>query len=146
MNPKQYQLPQGVRVISAFPGTGKSSLCAQNRAFIDLDLPELKNDAPQYIERIRQALEIPGAIVMVPTRLNLRLGMHREGIEFALFYPSFDLMADYYRRFVNRGSSEEFRNKITQMWDVYLTTILNDRTEHKVEMQQSQAYLSDYFL
>lgn len=144
--PEHYRLPEGVRVICAFPGTGKTKLNEQNLSFVDLDLPELKNDIPAYIERVREALKIPGVTVLLPSLLKLRLGLWNEQIPFVLFYPSIDLMADYYRRFVNRGDSIEFRNNITQMWDVYITTCWNDATPHKVEMRQSQARLSDYFL
>lgn len=121
-----YQMPQGVRVICGFPGIGKSRLTQQNLSFIDLDFPDLKNDIPVYIVRIKSALKIPGVTVLLPTWLNL--------------------CSDYHKRYVDRGSPQPMVDTMMKMWDVFLTTCWNDPTPHKVEMRQSQARLSDYFL
>jgi len=143
---EKYRMPEGVRVICGFPGIGKSMLTQQNLSFVDMDIPELKNDIPQYIERIRTALKIPGVTVLLPTWLNLRLGLWNEQIPFVLFYPSADLKADYHKRYSDRGSPQAMIDTMMKMWDVFLTTCWNDPTPHKVEMRQSQARLSDYFL
>lgn len=142
----KYRMPEGVRVICGFPGIGKSKLNEQNLSFVDMDFPALKNETDAYIARIREALKIPGVTVLLPSWLMVRQALHDAGIPYVMFYPSRDLRADYHKRFSDRGDQPSKVDHIFKNWNAYITSCLNDPTPHKVEMRQSQARLSDYFL
>jgi hypothetical protein len=140
---EKYRMPEGVRVICGFPGIGKSMLNQQNLSFVDLNLP-LQDESE--IDRVRQALKIPGVTVMLPIWLTTRRALHAAGIPYVVFYPSRDLRADYHKRLSDRGDPEIKVDHIFMNWNAYITACVADPTPHKVEMRQSQARLSDYFL
>lgn len=139
----KYRMPEGVRVICGFPGIGKSMLNQQNLSFVDFHYPY---PIQQGMARIREALKIPGVTVLLPTHLNVRQALQKEGIPYVVFYPSRDLKSDYYKRFVDRGDDMDTAEHIFQNWNAYITACVADPTPYKVEMRQSQARLSDYFL
>jgi len=146
MAPHEFKMPLGVRIISAFPGVGKSKLTEGNYAFVDLDRPDLKNDLLEYKRMIDMALAIPGVTVLLPSWDNLRQMLRNEGMPYVLFYPSRDLKVDYNKRYVNRGSPKALVDTLWWKWDEFQDSCENDPTPHHVEMKQSQAFLSDYFL
>lgn len=141
----KYRMPEGVRVICGFPGIGKSKLNEQNLSFVDMDLgTEMYEESG--IERVRQALKIPGVTVMLPAWVSMRHALREAGIPYVIFYPSRDLKADYHKRFSDRGDPPSKVEHIFKNWSAYITACVADPTPHKVEMRQSQARLSDYFL
>ena len=146
MAPHEYRMAPGVRIICAYPGTGKSELARQNYAFADIDQPDKKYDMDQYIKLVQQALAIPSVTVLLPTWPNLREALRAHGLEYALFYPSRDLKFDYNKRYVNRGTRKDMVDQLWWNWDHTLQSCEDDPTPYRIEMRQSQAYLSDYFL
>lgn len=142
----KFQMPQGVRVICAFPGVGKSKLSEQNISFVDLDFPQLKDDLPRYLKAVTDALKIPGVTVMLPTWPQLRAALYAAEIPYVLFYPSRDLKADYQKRYRGRGDELHRQEVMYSMWEAFVHSCETDPTPYKVEMRQSQARLADYFL
>ncbi|MND37654.1 hypothetical protein D3C80_283450 [compost metagenome] len=140
------KLPLDTRIVSAFPGTGKSMLAQQNYAFVDVDFPEYKSDMEPYLEQIREALKIPGVIALVPTWPQLRKALQDAGMKYAIFYPKRDLKFDYNKRYVDRGSPKAFVDNMWWKWDEYLSSCEQDPADISMCMAQSQARLSDYFL
>jgi hypothetical protein len=136
-------MPEGVRVICGFHGVGKTKLNEQNLSFVDMDLGlEMYEGAC----RVHQALKIPGVTVMLRAWDTMRVLLREENIPYVLFYPSADLKADYYKRLHDRGDRPEKIERLFRFWDSHIASCIADPTPHKVEMRQSQARLSDYFL
>ena len=144
--PELFNMPQGVRIIAGYPGVGKTELAKQSYAFVDVDHPTLKYKTTEYLALIKQALAIPSITVLVPTWPQLREALQAEGLEYALFYPSRDLKFDYNKRYVNRGTRKDMVDQLWWDWEHTLNSCEQDPTPYKIEMKQSQARLSDYFL
>ena len=146
VKPEEFRMPEGVRIIVAYPGVGKSKLTENSRAFVDLDRPDLKKDMAEYLRLLNQALAIPGTTVLLPSWQEMRDMLQSENLPYVLFWPSRDLKFDYNKRYVNRGSPKGLVDVLWWKWDEFHDSCENDPTPYKVEMRQSQAYLSDYFL
>uniref|UniRef100_A0AB39CDV1 ATP-binding protein n=1 Tax=Pseudomonas phage HRDY3 TaxID=3236930 RepID=A0AB39CDV1_9VIRU len=146
IKPEEFRMPEGVRIIVAYPGVGKSKLTESSRAFIDLDRPDLKKDMAEYLRLINQSLAIPGTTVLLPSWQEMRDMLQSENLPYVLFWPSRDLKFDYNKRYVNRGSPKGLVDTLWWKWDEFHDSCEQDPTPYKVEMRQSQAYLSDYFL
>lgn len=144
--PDKYRLPEGVRVICASNGTGKSMMNRHNFSFVDFDWPERMDDLEGYVRQVQNALKIPAVTVMLPAHTLLRLALHEMEIPYVLFYPSRDLKADYHKRLSDRGDSDYSCAQQLKFWNLHIDSCESDPTPHKVEMRQSQARLSDYFL
>jgi len=146
LTPEEFRMPLGVRIIVAYPGVGKSKLTENNMSFIDLDRPDLKFNMAEYMRLIDQSLAIPGTTVLLPSWDVLREQLRNAGLPYVLFWPSRDLKFDYNKRYVNRGSPKGLVDVLWWKWDEFHDSCEQDPTPYKVEMKQSQAYLSDYFL
>lgn len=130
-------------VISAFPGVGKSKAVEIVPNLIDLDLPGIPMG--EYIEKIQTHLR-DGKTVLVPSWETLRMAMRDVGIIYTLVYPQRDLKADYMLRYIKRGSPEKFLNTLDMRWDAFIDSCIADPVDDHLVLQQSQAYLSDFFV
>lgn len=146
-------------VISAFPGSGKSTICNEAESFglnkchvyyderegvqVDVpasDLPPVfdsdssiypKSGFPEnYISHIKNLIEAyPEAVIMVSSHETVRKALYDNGISFVLVYPEMDAKEDFILRYINRGSPESFINLLRNNWDSFVKSCENDKLE-----------------
>lgn len=127
------------KIVSAFPGTGKSYFYAHAKnagllrhtgfnmplkvADSDSSLwPRDSRKAPwpsAYIESVK-ALTVANDLVFVSTHKEVRQGLVDAGLPFLLVYPERDLKAEYMYRYRERGSSKAFIDLMDAKWDEFL--------------------------
>jgi hypothetical protein len=127
------------KIISAFPGTGKSHFTANNAVegkVLDSDSssyswlhsadgskvePPVRdpNFPKNYMDHIREEMG-SAAVILVSSHADVRTALVDEGIDFTLVFPERGLKEEYLERFSKRGSPEGFINLIANNWDVFL--------------------------
>ena len=133
------------KVISGFPGIGKSTLVRAKPTWniSDSDSSTFdKSEFPQnYIQHIQQSLGTRDWI-MVSSHQEVRDAMCEAGIPFLLVYPERGLKSEYMQRYRDRGSPQQFLDLMNNKWDDFITGCLNQvGCEHYV--LQSGQYLID---
>ena len=139
------------RVISAFPGTGKSYFHRTSDAkVLDSDSskfswieegvrhPDFPNN---YMAHIKENIG-SADYIMVSSHDVVRQALVNEGIEYTLVFPERYLKAEYVERFKQRGSPESFVNLLSKNWDAWITELEEQPGCTKLKLQQGQ-YLSD---
>lgn len=123
-----------VFVLSAFPGTGKTTL-VKNLADTDVTVHDSdssqwpKDNFPKnYVDHIedlvKQGLEKDGTtLILVSSHEAVRAELTRRKISYMVVVPEEDLKEDYLKRYRDRGSPEAFVNLIDANWDAWLTDI-----------------------
>lgn len=116
-------------LISAFPGTGKSSIFRDTRDlsgfFVrDSDSSTFdKNLFPEnYIQHLREAPE-GDAITLVSSHDVVREAMSQEGWDFAVVFPRVEDKAVYLQRYADRGSPAAFLDLMDKQWDTFQASV-----------------------
>lgn len=136
------------RVISGFPGIGKSTL--YNRAHeegvnvSDSDSSGFPKDGfpANYIEHIKQKIN-ECDLVLVSSHDVVRAAMVAEGIAFTLVYPNRGLKAEYLRRYRKRGSPEAFVKLLDEKWDEWIDGCERQEKCSHVVLRNPDEYLAD---
>lgn len=140
-------------LICAFPGVGKSKLTSEYpEVFIDLDSGLYSKDSngvrnpnfvDDYIADIRKfQVENPDSIILVSTHHEVIKAIRRSGFEFYIVVPELSADQEYIARYKERGSPEDFIEKIYSNWVPYIEPLLNlDNTL----VLKANEYLSDLF-
>lgn len=109
-----------VKLVSAFPGTGKSfaknALTQLGQVVSDSDSSGFpKQDFPDnYIQHIKQLIdEGKHDVIFISSHDVVRAALEKEGLDYTLVYPDIDsdvvsAKADYMKRYVTRGSPTPF--------------------------------------
>lgn len=111
------------KIISAFPGTGKTHFFNNSENIVVLDSDSSyfdKSNFPQnYIEHIKQYY---GKVdyILVSSHIDVRKALIENNIHFIFVYPSVELKQEYIARYKKRGSSEDFINLINVKWDEWI--------------------------
>ena len=142
------------RVISAFPGTGKSYFHQNsNLDILDSDSSEyswiskgVRNpDFPDnYMAHIKGKIG-SADIILVSSHEVVREALVNEGIEFTLVFPERSLKREYIERFRQRGSPETFIDILSKNWDSWITQLQEQSGCTQVQLQQGK-YLSDWLI
>lgn len=114
------------RIVSAFPGTGKSYYCNYDISqydptpygyCIDIDSSKFdKNNFPtNYIEHIKSNIG-KHAIIFVSSHKVVRDALVAEGIPFTLVYPTIEQKHEYIQRYRQRGNDEKFITLVESNW------------------------------
>jgi hypothetical protein len=107
------------KVISGFPGVGKSTLY-RNRG----DLPILDSDSSgfdksefpdNYLRHIEDAIAA-GYTVLSSSHDPVRKGLVDRGIPFVLVYPALNCREEYLQRYRDRGSPKPFVDMMADKW------------------------------
>lgn len=133
------------KVISGFPGVGKSTLFAQGLNCTDSDSSKFpKDDFPRnYIQHIRALIEKgEHDYIFVSSHDTVRTALVREGIAFTLVYPSLTLKDEYLQRYKERGSPEAFIKLMDTNWTSFIVGCADQSTCSRVVLQSGQ-YLAD---
>jgi hypothetical protein len=149
---------QSARIISAFPGTGKSHFAREYSDEMVLDLAsttfrwlttedggrEKNPDFPaNYLECIKQNLGV-ASLVLVSTHQEITNTLVDEGLPFTLVYPERELKDEYLDRFKQRGSPETFVTSLANRWDSFIDHLELQPGCERIRLTSGQ-YLSDIF-
>jgi hypothetical protein len=145
------------RVISAFPGVGKTHFSKNNKfKIIDSDSSkfswiatetgrERNPDFPKnYIEHIKENLDKVD-IILVSSHEEVRKALAENEIEYALLYPHEECKEEYLDRFIERSDTSEFIKMMDYKWEDFLESCKKDKHATHLVLQKGQ-YLSDLFL
>lgn len=112
-----------MRIVSGFPGTGKSTFVKSHPLTIDLDSALFEKGegfVDSYVEAIEEHLKTPGRCVFVSTHPPLLEGLKAKGYEFILIYPGHVLKDEYLARYEGRGDWKEFLEQLDENWYNYI--------------------------
>jgi hypothetical protein len=133
------------KVISAFPGCGKTHFFKNNKGKVVLGSDSStfdKSDFPRnYIEHIKENLD-SADIIMVSSHKDVREALVKNGIDFTLVYPNIELKDQFVERYIERGSPESFVELLGNNWDVWVSETMNQEGCDRVELKSGE-YLSD---
>lgn len=146
-----------VKVISGFPGIGKSWLF-NNQESLNLKVsdsdssefswlsPGVRNPAfpGNYIDHIKQAIK-DFDVVLVSSHDVVRDALKAAGIEFITVYPHMDDKEEYIKRFIERKSTDAFVKLITDNWSDWIGNINKSNDGLAIQLNLG-AYLSDFIL
>ena len=139
------------KIISAFPGTGKTHLAATSALSI-LDSDSIAYSwlskgvrNPQfpgnYLQHIKDCIGKTD-LILVSSHEQVRRGLVSEGIEFTLVYPQIELVEEYLNRYRQRGSTEEFVSILNSNWKAWISDMEQQQGCKHVRLSSNQ-YLSD---
>lgn len=153
-------------VISGFPGVGKSRYSSNfsviSDSFIVLDAESANyhktNDssnnlfdltcpaehwAVKYVRDIKRTLEQSENLryILVSSHKEVRDELKKQSVPYIVVVPNKRLKREYLVRYLKRGDSLEFIDKIMDHWDKWLDDI--QKTEKRVMTLDNDEYLSD---
>jgi len=150
----EYQSKMNINqmIISAFPGTGKTSYCNLYSDYIpdifasDSDSSNFdKSEFPRnYIEHIKQKKEQGYYRIFVSSHKEVRDALVENGLEFTLVYPKKELKDEYIKRYKERGSSEDFINLISENWENWIDELQSQKGCRHIQLETNQ-FLSNVF-
>lgn len=119
----------GTKVVSAFPGTGKSYYT--NGDYVpdgfasDSDSSKFdKSNFPNnYMDHIEEKIMQGYARIFVSSHEPVRKALVEREIPFTLVYPARELKEEYLERYKERGSPEAFINLLDKNWDEWITQL-----------------------
>ena len=150
------------KIISAFPGIGKTTLVQINKNYIDLESSDYKwididktlpieerkgtaktinPDFPNnYIKKINELTGM-GFNVLISSHKEVREALQAQGIEYTIILPSLDMKEEMINRYLSRGNQESFVNLLKTNYEKFVEDLSMD-TNKKIVLKSGQ-YLSD---
>lgn len=138
------------KVISGFPGIGKTVFCQSSERGLDSDSSQFSwlsegvrhPDFPtNYMDHIEKNIGKVDCI-LVSSHDIVRDALRERGIDYTLVYPSVELRDEYLSRYTDRGSPEGFIKFIGDNWDRFIAAIESETFPELVKLEEGQ-YLSD---
>jgi hypothetical protein len=123
------------KIISAFPGIGKSYATSKIPGALDSDSSHFSWAAPgmrnpnfpeNYIKHIRDNMET-ASYIFVSSHQEVRDALANAGIDYLLVYPDPKIKEEYLKRYIDRGSPESFVQLLDKNWDAWIQSCINDR-------------------
>lgn len=150
------------KVISAFPGIGKTTLVQTNKNYIDLESSDYKwvdidrtlsieerkgtaktinPDFPEnYIKKITELTDM-GFNVLISSHKEVREALQAQGIEYTIVLPSLDMKEEMINRYLSRGNQESFVNLLKANYEKFIEDLSMDPND-KIVLKHGE-YLSD---
>jgi hypothetical protein len=152
-------------IIAAFAGTGKTTLanlyprividfCCMpykyhidkdnefteaNKASFDFDFHE---EWPyNYVKAIKQNIS-GNKVLLIPSDRYVLSLLEKDRINYTLCYPQRNAKEIYYKRFIDRGNSENFINIFISKWDNFMDILEADSYGKHIVLEPDQ-FLSD---
>lgn len=139
------------KIISAFPGTGKTYFYKNVKLrILDSDSSKfswikegVRNPffPDNYIGHIKNSLDKTD-IILVSSHKIVRDALVKERLEYYLVYPNVKLKEEYIERFIQRGSPKEFVDLISKNWYDWISELEKQTECIPVKLSRGQ-YLSD---
>ena len=140
------------RILSAFPGTGKTYLFNHppvGKVILDSDSslfswlrPGVRDPKfpANYLQHIQDHLGVADYI-LVSSHREVRDAMHQAGLPYIAVFPALSLQHEYLHRFTERGSDPKFISLLDQNWVPWL----HDMSQHcqRSIILGPREYLSD---
>lgn len=156
--------PVPTKVMSGFPGVGKSYLFSEQStsglSILDSDSskfswvlledgtptkerhPEFPNN---YVEHINSNLDKCDVICISSHKVVRDALKDKLNGNFIVAYPDRKLKEDYLLRYTKRGSSDQFIDMIDNNWNAFIDEIENDPDLLKLKLNHPSVYASDAF-
>ena len=145
----------GMRLISGFPGIGKSHyfriiqedgtkkvLDSDSTNFSWIEKGVRNPDFPNnYIEHIKKNMDTAD-IILISSHDIVRNALVKNRIPFILVYPSREIKEEYIKRYKERGSDENFINLLQNNWDKFIDDCESQKGCKHVVIHSGE-YLSD---
>jgi len=134
------------RIISAFPGTGKTYYFESHGRKMSLDSDSSKFDKAyfpgNYIQHIKDYIGFLD-IIFVSSHKEVRDALYEAGLHYILVYPHSSLAEEYRQRYIDRYSSQNFVDMIKQNWDDWHNELINQKGCIHVILPEF-TYISDF--
>lgn len=135
-------------VISAFPGTGKStatkSLNSKNWYVKDsdsstFDKSEFPQNYLQHIEKYRHEVDV----IFVSSHKVVREALKEAKIPYISVFPEKHLRQEYLKRYKERGSPEAFIKLLDENWRAWLDDMEDEKDVERIILRKEDTYLED---
>ena len=109
------------KIISGFPGVGKSHFCQTHKFVSDSDSSKFPKDnfPANYIHHILN-IKDNYQYVLVSSHAAVREALVDAEMFYTLVYPERGLKAEYLDRYVRRGSPEAFIDMMNKNWGLFI--------------------------
>ena len=150
------------KIISAFPGIGKTTLVQTSKNYIDLESSDYKwldidktlpieerkgtaktinPDFPNnYIKKISELTDM-GFNVLISSQKEVREALQAQGIKYTIVLPSLDMKEEMINRYLSRGNQENFVNLLKTNYEKFVEDLAMDPNE-KIVLKHGE-HLSD---
>lgn len=130
-----------VRVICGFPGIGKTR--ARSEKTYDMNLQDIPHE--YQVDAIRAKIA-EGFIVMVASWAPLRNRLRKEGIEYAVVYPSVKIKGPYLERLANRkgGTRSKHMQKLASQYKNMVRSCMFDPSPYHICLESTDENLADF--
>ncbi|AMS01258.1 AAA family ATPase [Bacillus phage AR9] len=139
------------KIISGFPGIGKSTLYNNtDLKVLDSDSsnfswsrPGVRNkDFPQnYIDHIKENMGKVD-IILVSSHDVVREALNDNNIDYYIVYPDIKLKDEYLKRYKERGNDDKFLSFIEKNWESFINAIEDENNATLIKLHSNE-YLSD---
>ena len=133
------------KLISAFPGVGKSHLYKNkgNKIILDSDSSKFdkKNFPKNYIKHIKNNMG-KADIILISSHDVVRDALVTNNLYFTLVYPDKSIKDEYIQRYRDRGNKDNFVKLLEDNWDSWISDMENQKGAEHIKLQSGQ-YLSD---
>lgn len=132
-------------IICGFPGVGKTELAKNKPMVVDLEssvYPKGDDWARWYVQDAIVGVRA-GRVVLVSSHAEVREELSRlNRFPVVMVYPYVNLKEEYRKRYIDRGSSEEFVERMMLDWDSFLKEMRSNLLFKHVVLSHGE-YLSD---
>lgn len=149
---KEWCMMKQTKIISGFPGIGKSTLFETERNLLISDSdsssfswlePGVRhpNFPSNYITHIKENI---GKLdfILVSSHDVVREALNEEGIPYTIVYPSTDIKDEYIQRYIDRGNNDGFVKLLQANFESFIEGIEKETGPKLVPLNAGQ-YLSD---
>lgn len=137
-------LSKRTKLISAFPGTGKSYFFDNSfLKVLDIDSSNFdKSEFPEnYIKHIKDNIGKVD-VILISSHKDVRDTLLENNIKFTLVYPEKSLKDEYIKRYKQRGDDEKFITLLENNWDNWLEELNNQRGCEHIVLSKNE-HISD---
>lgn len=130
-------------IYAAFCGTGKSYLATTfTNDYIEFECWKYQgSDFPNNY--IREIISKEAKYIFISTNPVVLRELNKLGYEIQLCYPKNELKEEYFKRYVERGSSSDFLEMLDVNWDKWLDELKGETYCNHIVLDKNE-YLSKY--
>lgn len=133
------------KLVSAFPGTGKSYIFNNVKDKVILDSDSSKFDKEyfpdNYITHIKENIN-KADLILISSHKPVRDALVANDLYFNLVYPDISLKDDYIQRYIQRGSPEKFVELLKNNWEIWITECESQYNCNHIKLNKDE-YLID---